>query len=70
MKTLKELKNAVQENIPLVWNDPDPIKSNDYTITFVEDIYEEEFDDYTPIHIHYNGGVSGALVYLHEIQYK
>lgn len=70
MKNLKELKGAVRMNIPLVWNDPDFVKDNDYTITSVEDVDEEEFDDYTPILIQYNDGMSEAEVYLHEIIYK
>ena len=70
MKSLKELKEAIKNNIPLVWNDPDSVKDNDYTITSAEDVDEEEFDDYTPILIQYNGGMSEAQVYLHKIIYK
>jgi hypothetical protein len=69
MKTLADLKQAIAENKTLVWNDPDPIEGNDYTITFIEEIDEEVFDDYYPILIQYGGG-SEAEVYLHEIILK
>jgi hypothetical protein len=69
MKTLAELKQAIADKKELVWNDPDPIEGNDYTITFIEDIDEEVFDDVYPILIQYGGG-SGAQVYLHEIILK
>jgi hypothetical protein len=44
MRTLAELKQAIADKKELVWNDPDPIKGNDYTINFIEDI-DEEFND-------------------------
>jgi hypothetical protein len=69
MKDIKELKEAIANKTPLVWNDPDPIPGNDYAITFIEEIDEEEFDRYTPILIQYGGG-SEAQVYLSEILYK
>jgi hypothetical protein len=69
MKTLAELKQAIADKKELVWNDPDPIEGNDYTITFIEDIDEEVFDDVYPILIQYGGG-SEAQVYLHEIILK
>jgi len=67
MKSFTQLKKAVKDNVPLVWNDPDPIKGNDYTITYIEplDDFEDEYDD-IPILIQYGGG-SEAEVYLHEI---
>jgi hypothetical protein len=72
MKTLAELKQAVADKKELVWNDPDPIDGNDYTICFIEDVEDdvEEADmvDY-PILIQYGGG-SEAQVYLHEIILK
>ena len=71
MKSLAELKQAIADNKELVWNDPDPIKGNDYTINFIEDIddeFEEDIVDY-PILIQYGGG-SEAQVYLHEIILK
>ena len=72
MKTLQDLKQAIAENKTLVWNDPDPIDGNDYTITFIEDIDSEfDEDDFSmyPILIQYGGG-SEAQVYLHEIILK
>lgn len=71
MKTFKELKKAVLNKTPLVWNDPDPIEGNDYTITFIEDLSEVEDDEDAsgyPILIQYGG--SEAEVYLHEILIK
>ena len=73
MKNLLELKQALADNKQLVWNDPDPIKGNDYTINFIEDIDEdiedEDMVDY-PLLIHYNDFGSEAQVYLHEIILK
>ena len=73
MKSVHELKQALAENKQLVWNDPDPIKGNDYTINFIEDIDEdiedEDMVDY-PILIQYNDFGSEAQVYLHEILLK
>ena len=73
MKSLADLKQALVENKPLVWNDPDPIKGNDYTINFIEDLDEDiEDDDMVdyPILIQYNDFGSEAQVYLHEIILK
>jgi hypothetical protein len=69
MITLTELKEAVASGKKLVWNDPDPIEGNDYTISFIEDLsdIEEDDADYVPILIQYNEGGSEAQVYLHEI---
>ena len=69
MKTLAELKQAIADKKELVWNDPDPIEGNDYTINFIDDIDEEFFDEDYPILIQYGGG-SEAEVYLHEIILK
>jgi hypothetical protein len=73
MKKLAELKQAVAKEKELVWNDPDPIQGNDYTISFIEDIdddiEEANVVDY-PILIQYNNGRSEAQVYLHEIILK
>ena len=71
MRTKQELLNAIESGVPLVWNDPDPIEGNDYTITSFEDlsmIPEEDLYDY-PILIQYGGG-SEAEVFLHEILIK
>ena len=73
MRSLLELKQALAENKQLVWNDPDPIEGNDYTINFIEDIDEEfDEDDFSmyPILIQYNDFGSEAQVYLHEIILK
>ncbi len=73
MKNLAELKQALAENKQLVWNDPDPIDGNDYTISFIEDIDDDiEDDDMVdyPILIQYNDSGSEAQVYLHEIILK
>jgi hypothetical protein len=68
MKTFNELRSAIWNNTPLVWNDPDPIEGNDYTISWIEPISEDN-DEYTPILIQYGEG-SEAQVFLHEILKK
>ena len=65
MKTIEELKKAIAENIPLVWNDPNPIEGNDYSITYIESI-PDDFDELDFILIQYGDG-SEAQVFLHEI---
>lgn len=65
MRTLEELKQAIKDKKVLVWNDPEPIIGNDYTISFIEEL--GDLDDDYPIFIKYNKGVSEAEVYLHEI---
>lgn len=70
MRTVIELKEAIAKGRTLYWNDPDPIKGNDYTINFIEDIDDEfDEDDFSmyPILIQYNDFGSEAQVYLHEI---
>jgi hypothetical protein len=72
MKTLKELKDAINNNVTMVWNDPDPIPGNDYTITFIEDLSQIIDDEYYrnfPILIQYGEG-SEAQVFLNEILIK
>lgn len=76
---LSDLKEAVLTNRVLVWNDPDPIKDADYTITWIEPLdtlFDEEDDNNQisfiedmPILIQYGQG-SEAQVFLHEIKYK
>jgi hypothetical protein len=72
---IAELRLAIENKIPLVWNDPDPIDGNDYTIEYIEDLTdidngEDDFEwDYTPILIQYGGG-SEAEVFLCEILLK
>jgi len=73
MRSLAELKQAIADKKELVWNDPDPIKGNDYTINFIEEIDESiEDDDMVdyPILIQYNNFGSEAQVFLHEILTK
>lgn len=70
MKNFKQLKKAIADNVTLVWNDPDPIKGNDYTITYIEPIDEFEDKDFDiPILIQYGDG-SKAGVFIHEILKK
>lgn len=67
MKNFTELKKAITDNVPLVWNDPYQIEGNDYTITFIEPLDDFEDDDRNiPILIQYGGG-SEAEVFIHEI---
>ena len=56
MRTLAELKQAISEKKVLVWNDPDPIKENDYTINFIEDIDDELMEDSGVEDVDYDGG--------------
>ena len=52
----------------LIWNDPEPINGNDYQVSYLEDIPDdEEVDSSTPILIQYNNGGSEAQVFLHEL---
>jgi hypothetical protein len=72
---LQELEQAYTDGKELIWNDPDPIEGNDYTISFIEkEIFDEVFEDDEiadlPILIQYNGGDSEAQAYLHEITLK
>jgi hypothetical protein len=70
MRNIGELKKAVAENKPLIWNDPEPIQGNDYNITYVEPL--DDFDDDEtdiPILIQYGGG-SEAEVFVSEILTK
>ena len=68
MKNLDDLRKAIEDKVPLVWNDPDSIRNNDYTITYIEPLMDD-IDDYSPILIQYGRG-SEAQVYLHEIVIK
>lgn len=68
MSKLDEIIEHMIMGGDVVWNDPDPIIGNDYRITHIEDIYDdEEIYDLTPILIRYNGGKSEAEVYLSEL---
>ena len=68
MKNINDLKKAIENKASLIWNDPDPIPGNDYTITYVEPL-TEDIDEDSPILIQYGNG-SEAEVYLHEILIK
>jgi hypothetical protein len=68
MKNFDELKEAIALKKKMVWNDPDPIEGNDYTITYIEPI-DDDFERDTPILIQYGEG-SESQVYLHEILLK
>jgi hypothetical protein len=57
-----EVKNAVIKRQKMVWNDPDPIEGNDYTVQKIWKINKE-----TAI-ITYNDGASDAEVYLSELK--
>lgn len=66
MNTIEELKQAIVNKDVLIWNDPEPIPGNDYTISFIEEL-PDDLDNYEPILIQYNNGGSEAQVFLHEI---
>lgn len=66
--TKTALKTAIKNNTPLVWNDPEPIPGNDYTITAIHTELDEIYVD-TPILITYGAG-SEAEVFLSEISVK
>jgi hypothetical protein len=71
MKTFEELKHAIDNNIPLVWNDPHSIYEKNHIISHVD--YIENCGDwvnYLPILIQYNEGKSEAEVFLSEISLK
>lgn len=71
MKTFEELKHAVNNNIPIVWNNHNPIKGNDYTITHID--YIEKSNTWVidlPILVQYNNGGSESEIFLHEISLK
>lgn len=69
MNHVKELITAIEYQKPLIWNDPEPIEGNDYTISWIEGI-TSDFDQLDPILIQYNNGQSEAQVFLHEIFIK
>lgn len=42
----KELKKAIENKTPIVWNDPLPIEGNDYTISYIDlPELEDDMDD-------------------------
>lgn len=76
MQSLVELKRALEKGYTLIWNDPEPIEGNDYTVSEVFGMDEleacAEYDPSlsgTPIDIHYGDG-SEAGVYLSELEAK
>ena len=68
---LSEIRKAIKNKSPLIWNDPDPIEGNDYSITDIFDVPspfecdDEDGEDYILL-IHY-GECSEAEVYPSEI---
>jgi hypothetical protein len=58
--TKKNLREAVKAG-KLYWNDPDPIKGNDYKVTSIQ-VYNAEMSMIT-----YNDGTSEAEVYNSEL---
>lgn len=63
--------DVLKNYVTLIWNDPDPIEGNDYTISWIEElVYLYDEDNTTPILIQYNNGKSEAQVFLHEILIK
>ena len=71
---LSKIREALNSKTPLVWNDPDPIEGNDYTINLIADMpSKEECNDLEGedwiLTIQYGGG-SEAEVYPSEISLK
>ena len=62
-----DVKEHFNNGGKLMWNDPQPIPGNNYQVSSLEDIPDEEVDNYTPILIQYNNGRSEAQVFLHEL---
>lgn len=62
---IREVKDAVMNRQKIVWNDPDPIEGNDYTVQKIWNIGEET------AMIQYGGDdtecLSEAEVYLTEL---
>ena len=69
MKHIQDLITAIEYQKHLIWNDPEPIEGNDYTISWIEGI-TSDIDRLDPILIQYNNGQSEAQVFLHEILEK
>jgi len=63
--TYTELVQARHRNIPLIWNDPDPVDGNDYSIKSIVNLNEDSDECL----IQYGSGVylSEATVFLSEI---
>ena len=69
MTKIEDLILAINSKRELFWNDPEPIKGNDYKISWIENI-NLNLDELDPILIQYNNGGSEAQVFLHEIIIK
>ena len=71
MKTFEELRNSIKNEIPIVWNNPEPIDGNDYTISHIDYIEESNtWDINLPILVQYHNGGSESEIFLHEISLK
>lgn len=65
MRTIKELKEWLDAGNKIMWNDPEPIIGNDYTIVDID--LEDIESNFEMITITYNQGHTEAQAYLHEI---
>lgn len=65
MRTIKELKAWLDAGNKVIWNDPEPIIGNDYTIVDID--LEDIESNIEAITVTYNQGYTEAQVYLHEI---
>lgn len=71
---LSQIRKALKNGTPLVWNDPDPIDGNDYNIKEIHNIpspvdcNDEDGDDCVLLIIYGDG--SEAEVYPYEISLK
>ena len=71
MKNFEELRNSIKNGIPIVWNNPEPIDGNDYTISHIDYIEQSNtWDINLPIIVQYNNGASESEIFLHEISLK
>lgn len=73
MKSLKRLLKAIENKETLIYNDPDPIEGNDYTISYIQEFTKEDkknFNKDYPILIQYNNGLSESEILLKEISIK
>jgi hypothetical protein len=66
---ISEIRECLENNIPLIWNDPEIIKGNDYTITYISE-KDLDYSDDNILLILYNNGSSEAEVYNSEISKK
>jgi hypothetical protein len=76
MESFAELRNAINNNVTIVWNSPFPIEGIDYIIShinfpqgdFLDD--SEDWNDDISILVQYNKGLSEAEVFLFELAIK